>query len=77
MNKFWTGLVIISLILVIALVGWDAFLYIIGAKNPVHDNIPAIGGALFENIEEHLRSDSYFFEFEEHAEAEGDSDIIN
>jgi len=68
MNKFWIGLVVISLILVVALIGWDAFLYLIGAKNPVHDNIPAIGNTLFENVEEHLRSDPYFYLFEEAAE---------
>ncbi len=73
MNKFWIGLVVISVILVIALVGWDAFLYMIGAKNPLHENIPSISGSLFENVEEHFRTDPYFYLFEEQAQEESSS----
>lgn len=70
MDKAWLRFVVLGIVIIIVVISWDVFLTISGAKETREYNVTDISPDLFGNVEQHLRNDVHFVEFEEIAETE-------
>jgi len=71
MSRSWMTLVIIGVIAVIVLVGWDVVLTFTGNKSTFNYNIVPMNNSLFGNLEAHLKADPKFTQFEQLANPQG------
>ncbi len=69
MNRTWITLVVIGVVAVVILVGWDFVLTITGNKSAFAYNIVPISPTLFGKVEDHLTTDSNFFTYQQAAAA--------
>lgn len=68
MDKFWLRLVILGFVILAIVIGWDIFTTFSGFKHDREYTVTEISTNLYANVEEHLRLDSKFNEFEAKAE---------
>jgi hypothetical protein len=70
MNRNWQILVVVGIILVVLIVGWDLFLTLAGQKSTFSYKVVPTSSELFGNVEQHLRADPEFSVFEQQARSE-------
>lgn len=70
MNRLWINLVVAGLIIVLAIAGWDLFLTVTGNKAEFEYTLTPIENRLFGKVEEHLRADDEFADFQRQIDAD-------
>ncbi|MBL8014620.1 MAG: hypothetical protein JNK26_00310 [Candidatus Doudnabacteria bacterium] len=65
MDKTWIRLILLAIVIMVVVIGWDIFLTVSGAKNTKEYNVIDISPNLYGLTEQHLRNDPEFFKFEQ------------
>lgn len=77
MRKQWTILVVIGVMLVAVVVGWDLYLTFAGLKGDFSYTIISIDNFLYLDVDNHFRTDPDFRKYEQEAIGVNSIDFFN
>lgn len=73
MDKAWLRFIVLGIVLILIVIGWDVFLTVSGAKETREYNVIEISPDLYGQVEQHLRDDVNFVKFEQEANQQSSS----